>query len=72
MKRSEMVLNIASELVHEYTDFMSFDKAQKLAEIVLNRIEKEAMFPPPIKNPKFQGGHNNTIHPYYINEWDKE
>lgn len=38
-----MILDIASELVHEYTNFMSFDKAQELAEIILNRIEKEGM-----------------------------
>jgi len=46
MKRSEMILNIASELVHEYTNLMPFDKAKELADIVLTRIEREGMYPP--------------------------
>lgn len=46
MKRSEMVLNIASELVHSYTNFLSFDKAQELAELILSRIEKDGVLPP--------------------------
>jgi len=46
MKRSEMILNIASELIHEHTNLIPFDKAQDLAEIVLNRIEKDGMLPP--------------------------
>ena len=45
MKRSEIILCIASELVCDLTNFMPFDKAQELAEIVLNRIEKEGMCP---------------------------
>lgn len=48
MKRSEMIQNIASELVHEWTGFMPFSKAQQLAEIVLKRIEKDGMQPPTI------------------------
>ena len=47
MKRSDMIKDIASELVCEYTNFMSFDKAQDLANVILNRIEKEGMCPPP-------------------------
>lgn len=46
MKRSEMIQNIASELIHPNTNFMSYDKALELAEIVLNRIEREGMLPP--------------------------
>lgn len=46
MKRSEMIQIIASDLVHEYTNFMPFDKVQELAEIVLKRIEGEGMLPP--------------------------
>jgi len=46
MKRSEMILNIASELVREESNFISWDKAQILAEHVLKRIEKEGMLPP--------------------------
>jgi hypothetical protein len=46
MKRSEMIENVASELVHEWTGFMPFDKAKQLAEICLNRIEKEGMRKP--------------------------
>jgi predicted kinase len=46
MKRSEMILIIASELVHEFTNFMDFDDAQSMAEIVLARVEDEGMLPP--------------------------
>lgn len=46
MKRSEMIEIIASELVQEFTNFMMFNKAQELAEIILSRIEKDGMLPP--------------------------
>lgn len=46
MKRSEMIQNIASELIHPNTKFMSYDKALELAEIVLKRIEEDGMLPP--------------------------
>ena len=46
MKRSEMIEDIASELVHEHTGFISWDKAQELAETVLTRIEDSGMKPP--------------------------
>lgn len=44
MKRSDMILNIASELVHEHINFISFDKAQELAEVILSRIEIDLSF----------------------------
>lgn len=46
MKKSEMILTIASALIHPYTNFMPWDKAQHLAEIILNEMEKEGMTPP--------------------------
>lgn len=46
MKRSDMILDIASELVREETDFLDFGKALIVAEFVLTRIEKEEMMPP--------------------------
>ena len=45
MKRSEMVLKIASEVViHDHT--ITFDKAQDLAEVILGEIEEAGMLPP--------------------------
>lgn len=62
MKRSEIIMNIASELVHEFTNFMAFDDAQEMAEIVLKRIEKDGMIPP-----------NNQKYDYTItNSWEPE
>lgn len=46
MRRSEMILDIASELVRAESDFIDFGKALALAEYVLDRIEKEGMIPP--------------------------
>lgn len=67
MKRSDIILDIASTLVHTYTDFMSFDKTQELAELVLDRIEKEGMLPPcSYENIK---DHPNMKQ---IWKWDKE
>jgi hypothetical protein len=54
MKRSEMLLDIASELVHEHTNFMPWSKAQQMAEIVLSRIEREGMKPPMAEVPPYQ------------------
>lgn len=51
MKRSEMIQNIASELVCEQTNHISWDKAQEVAERVLARIEKDGMTPPPSLKP---------------------
>jgi hypothetical protein len=47
MKRSEMVENIASELVIFYPKF-NYDVALELADIILIRIEKDGMLPPPV------------------------
>jgi hypothetical protein len=70
MKRSDMVLDIASELVHEYTNFMSWDKAQELAEIILSRIEKDGMSPPPYDVMKDRKNDFNQI--YMMNRWEDE
>lgn len=43
MKRSEMLEDIALELIREELGFPSYDKCQIVAEYVLNRIEKEGM-----------------------------
>lgn len=45
MKRSEMILDMASELVGEYPN-IPFDKAQDIANVILNRIERAGMLPP--------------------------
>lgn len=62
MKRSEMVLNIASELVNDLTNFMPFDKAQCMAEIILTRIQKDGMIPPMSKETE-------THHGGYVRLW---
>jgi hypothetical protein len=36
-----MILAIASELINEDTCFVPFNKAQEIAEKILDRIEKE-------------------------------
>ena len=46
MRRSDMILDIASVLVDERTNFMSWDKAQELAEMVLTTVERQGMIPP--------------------------
>lgn len=71
MKRSEMIKNIASELIHEYTNFMSFDKAQELADVVLIRIEQEGMLPPSAKF-KDPGHFSGDEFEYSLNEWEPE
>jgi quinol monooxygenase YgiN len=70
MKRSDMLLNIASELVHEHTNFMAWDKAQELAKIVLSRIEKDGMLPPPYDVMKDRKNDFNQI--YMMNRWEDE
>ncbi len=45
VKRSEMLENIASELVRQELGFPSFDKCQLMAEYILTRMEKEGMCP---------------------------
>lgn len=70
MKRSDMVLNIASTIVmHDIT--ITFDKAQDMAEIVLERIEKEGMLPPQIKviHP---GAFTGDSFEYEINDWESQ
>jgi hypothetical protein len=44
VKRSEMIQDIASELI-QGTNFIPWNTAQELAELVLKRIEKEGMVP---------------------------
>lgn len=66
MTRNEMIQNIASELVHEYTNFMSFNKAQAMAEIILARIEQEGMLPPEAVVDNGQDGK------MWSNEWEEE
>lgn len=71
MKRSEVLSFIAYILKEQ-----AFNKPgisyREQAEQLLHGIEIEGMLPPTMLNPKFQGGHNIDIHPYYINEWEKE
>jgi hypothetical protein len=69
MKRSDMIQNIASELVHEYTNFMSFDKALNMAEIILNRLEIDGMQPPSIPTGA-SGWEVGKGMPSYINKWE--
>jgi hypothetical protein len=70
MKRSDMVLNIASTIVmHDIT--ITFDKAQEMAEIILERIEKEGMLPPEIKCTD-PGHFEGDSFKYEINEWENE
>lgn len=71
MKRSEMIQNIASELIHPNTKFMSYDKALELAEIVLKRIEKDGMLPPgyPTNLSGWEIGKGGSA---YIYEWEPE
>ena len=58
MKRSDVILAIASELVHSDINFVPFNKAQEMAEIILNRIEKEGMLPPPLDIISWDKVHN--------------
>ena len=67
-----MVLDIASELVHEHTNFMPFDKAQELAEIVLNRIEKEGMLPPFNEEEFIFSKNEHGIELANGNQWEPE
>lgn len=46
MKRNDMILDIASELICGELNFPSWDKAQIVAEYILKRVEKEGMTPP--------------------------
>jgi len=43
VRKSEMIQTIASELIHEHTNFMPWDKAQEMAEIILTSVEKKGM-----------------------------
>lgn len=45
MKRNDMVLAIASEIVCELPQ-IPFDIAQIIGEAILNRVQKEGMLPP--------------------------
>ena len=52
MKRSDMIHSIASELLLSWLDLKGlealpdFKEAQQIADLLLQRIEKEGMFPP--------------------------
>lgn len=75
MKRREMVENIASELIHELTGFMSWNRALDMADIVLSRIEKEGMTPPyrevyPVKTEGF--GFQPEPKCMYSSSWEPE
>jgi hypothetical protein len=67
MKRSEMIQIIASECVCSQTKFMSFDRAQQLAEYILARLEAEGMVPPQI----FKGTEHDVLNAY-VNQWENE
>lgn len=45
MKRSDIILNIASEIVM-FNHNINFGTAQDMAEVILIRIEKDGMLPP--------------------------
>jgi len=67
-----MIEDIASELCHPYSTeiFINFDKALEIAEIVLNRIEKEGMLPPEYNMNEGSGKYK--IPSCYTNEWEPE
>lgn len=69
MKRSEMIEDIASELIREESNFISWDKAKILAKYVLKRIEKEGMLPP-FRNKTWET--ENEIHSVFESEWEPE
>ena len=70
MKRSEMLLSIASELVHPHLGFPLWPEAQEMAEIILSRIEKEGM-QPPFSNSVFQKNCRLLQEPHG-NGWESE
>lgn len=74
MKRSEMILDISSELIREELNFPSFDKAQIVAEYILNRIEKEGMQPPfaEFKPIDYSGPGFLPPKTIYSNKWEPE
>jgi hypothetical protein len=70
MKKSEMIEDIASEMIREEINFPSFNKAKIVAEHILNRIEKQGMLPPSVQiNPNYS---NARIPACYKNEWESE
>jgi hypothetical protein len=66
MKRSEMILAIASELVSECHE-INWARAQLAAGVILNRIETEGMLPPAV----FTGTSEDMIQAY-IPRWESE
>jgi hypothetical protein len=59
MKRSDMIQDIASYIIIGCCDNdispMAYDKAQNIAELVLEKMENEGMTPPYTYNPIIEG-----------------
>lgn len=71
MKRSEMIQDMASKIILRLIDYkidLSYDKAQDLAEELLNSQKEHGMLPPTIKTNEFNG----HISDMYKNEWEEE
>lgn len=74
MKRSDVVLNLATELILKALDgripinALNFDDAQDLAEFMLSHVEKAGMLPPrrSYVNPR------DSVQIVICNEWEPE
>lgn len=69
MKRNDMILNMASEIVM-FDHSITFDKAQDMAGAILDRQEKEGILPPSYNKPNEVFFDVTTFNK--VNEWEKE
>ena len=69
MKRSEMIKDIATEIIL-FDHKIDFSKAQLLGDMILTRIEKEGMLPPFYKKFDRSLGESKTLIKNY--KWEQE
>lgn len=73
MKRSDMIICIATEIKSEFDDdpcFISEEVANDIAKNVLNRIECEGMLPPPDFTTVYYS--SDEAGGYNPNSWEEE
>lgn len=71
MRRSEMIQEIASQVVMEHVE-IPWDKAQRLAEIILKQIEWHGMLPPSYEARYPKSGNKLDGSTMIVHEWEEE